>query len=430
MITNKWMIILVLMVAPILSGQYQISGQCKADRIANGNVYGLTLTNASYLFDSARYSVFIPHGITQIRGVFVHQHGCTMEGRGFSTAYDVQYQSFAKKWGLALVGPDLYSASGNCLNWRDPESGSAAALIKALEEVGKTSGHPELGDAPWLLWGHSGGGYWTLAMMRDYPDRTLAVFAYSPAFDPTWDYSEKAHNVPLMIRHAGKEGDAAANCWMTALHTFNKLRKSGGYVSIAYTPYQNHNYSFVRYMAIPFYEAVLAQRLPEKKSPVLRDMDASKAWLGDTLTLNTYKASGYKGNTTAMCWLPDSTTAAKWKEYVITGTVVDRTPPPPPYDLKMTVKNNRTVELTWKADADIESGIRQFNIFKGGKLIALFPASGEYQRFDTNGDDAFPVTTLPELKLELTGIVVDDEKLSISTVNHFLLESSMSEFQQ
>ena len=420
--------LLLLIVAPLFSGQYQVSGQCKTDLLSNGTVYSITLTNAAYLFDSARYSLFIPHGLTHIRGVLVHQHGCTMEGRGVSTVYDVQYQAFAKKWGLAVVGPDLYSEKGNCLNWINPESGSAEALIKALEETGKASGHPELGDAPWLLWGHSGGGYWTLAMLRDYPERTIAVFAYSPAFDPTWDYPEKAYQVPLMIRHAGIEGDALADCWATAIHTFGKLRKGGGYASIAYTPYQNHNYSFVRYMAIPFYEAALAQRLPERGATVLREMDTSKAWLGDTLMINTYKASGYKGNTAALCWLPDSTTAAKWKEYVITGTVADRTPPPPPYDLHRTVKNNWTVELTWKADADIESGIKQFKIFKGGHLIALFPASGDYQRFDTNGDDAFPVTTLPELKLELTGIAVDDEKLSICTVNHFLLESVSVQF--
>ena len=397
------------------------------DSITNGSVYRLTLTDASYSFDSARYSIFIPHGISKIRGVFVHQHGCTMEGRGVSTAYDIQYQAFAKKWGLALVGPDLYSASGNCHNWRDPESGSAAALIKALEEVGKTSGHPELGVAPWLLWGHSGGGYWTLGMLRDYSERILAVFAYSPAFDPAWDYPASAYKVPLMIRHAGMEDAPFANCLATALHTFDKLRKSGGYVSIAYTPYQTHNYSFVRYMAIPFYEAVLAQRLPDGKSSALRDMDESKAWLGDTLLLNTYQSSGYKGNKSAMCWLPDSTTTAKWKEYVITGTVVDRTPPDPPYNLKMTVKHNNMVELSWSADADIESGINHFNIFKGGKFITRFPEFGAYQRFDTNGDDAIPVT-LPNLTLELTGIAMDGEKISISTVNHFFLESSRVEF--
>ncbi len=400
------------------------------DGNADGKVYALTLTDPSWDFDSARYSIFIPHEVERIRGVFVHQHGCTMEGRGESTAYDIQYRAFAKKWGLAVVGPDLYSASGNCFNWRDPESGSAAALIRALDEVGDASGHPELSTAPWLLWGHSGGGYWALGMLRDYPERTIAVFGYSPAFDPQWDYPAAALKVPVMMRHAGKDGDEC--CWMTSINTFGKLRQDGGYASIAYTPGQNHNYSFVRYMAIPFYEAVMTQRFPEGNSSGLHDMDASEAWLGDTVSLDTFRASEFTGRTDAMCWFPDRTVAEKWKEYVTTGTVADITPPTSPYDLRLTVKNNRMIELVWKADADIESGIMRFDIFQDDRLIARFPASGDYQRFDTNGDDAFPVSTLPPLKMELSGIVADDEGLSISisTVNHFSLSSPRVEFKR
>src|SRR5690606_23895637 len=97
--------------------------------VPNGKIYIITQTDADYTFDSARYSVFIPDSVDVIQGVFIHQHGCTMEGRGMSTAYDIQYQAFAKKWKLAVVGPDLYSAKGNCHDWKNPESGSASALF-------------------------------------------------------------------------------------------------------------------------------------------------------------------------------------------------------------------------------------------------------------------------------------------------------------
>jgi pimeloyl-ACP methyl ester carboxylesterase len=401
---------------------------CRTEATANGDVYYLTLVDDSWAFDSVRYAVYIPRGVERIRGVFVHQHGCTMEGRGEFTAYDVQYQAFAKKWGLAVVGPDIWSASGNCFNWRDTETGSADALIRMLDEVGYAAGHPELSTAPWLLWGHSGGGYWALSMLRDYPERTIAVFGYSPGTGASWDYPAAALKVPLMMRHAGPDGDPL--CWMTSVNNFGRIRQAGGYASIAHTPGQNHNYSFVRYMAIPFYEAVMAQRFGDGTSSGLRDMDHTLAWLGDTLSLNIHPAARFDGRTEGMSWLPDSLVAAKWREYVITGTVADRTPPPPPTETRLKVKSNRNVEIAWKADADVESGIHHFNIFKGGSLIGRFPASGEYQRFDTNGDDAYPATTLPELKLELTGIVIDDARISISTVNHFSLESPRVEFPQ
>lgn len=393
--------------------------------IENGMVYRVVVKNPDTA-DYAVYHIFIPNGLDTVRGVFVHQHGCGMEGRGESTAYDIQYQAFAKKWGLAIVGPDLYYQSG-CMEWRDPASGSGPSLMRALEEVGTVSTHPELKEAPWLLWGHSGGGYWTLGMMKDYPDRILAAFCYSPAFDPAWDYPEAALRIPLMIRHAGA-GDANASgvrCWQTAVNTFQKLRAEGGLVSIAYTPYQNHNYSFVRYMAIPFYESVLSKRLPTRTQVSfehMKDLDKTAGWLGDIRSLNTYAYSKYPEDRSAGSWLPDSAIAAKWKEFVITGTVIDRTSPPAPYGLTKTRRHNMAVELTWHGDADVESGIKQFCIYDGDRLIARFPEQGVYQRFDTNGDDAIPMPALP-MRTVVALPEGADSSLSISAINHFDLES-------
>lgn len=404
--------------------------QVDKKQTANGAVYRVVVKNANA--DSAVYNVFIPDNVDTVRGVFIHQHGCGMEGRGVSTAYDVQYQAFARKWGLAIVGPDLYYKSG-CYEWRDPESGSGPSLLTAFQKIGKAASHPELKDAPWLLWGHSGGGYWVLAMMKNYPQRIIAAFCYSPAFDPAWDYPDEALKIPVMIRHAGANDSNSPNgkCWETALNTFHKLRSAGGLASIAYTPYQNHNYSFVRYMAIPFYESVLAKRLPKAgrvSFDAMSDIDKSKGWLGDTLLINTYKYMEYPERRRELSWLPDSATAAKWKEYVITGTVIDRTPPPAPYGLVTKRLHNVAVELRWKADADIESGIRQFNIYRGDHLIARFPEQGAYQRFDTNGDDAIPMWDVPEMKIMIVLPVGKHPDIAISTVNHFGLESAKATF--
>ena len=396
---------------------------CQVDA---GKIYHITVRDNTYTFDRAEYAVFIPENVQTIQGVFVHQHGCTMEGHGASTAYDVQYQSFAKKWGLAVVAPDLYPRQGNCSEWMLTESGSGKALLKALEIVGNTSGHAELKDAPLLLWGHSGGGGWTLGMMRDYPERIIAVFAYSPASGGVSEYPAEASKIPLMIRHAGK--DDIKVCWMNSLDTFSKLRKMNGHVSIAYNDGQNHNFSYVRYMAIPFYESVMAQRLPvEASGNKLRDLQPDLVWLGDTVNCNIYPASSFSGDPSSMCHFPDSLTAFKWREYVITGTVIDHTPPSAPFDLKVNIIRGNQAELTWKADADIESGIHHFVIRMDGKPVAQFPQSGVYQRFDTNGDNAIPFN-LPELKCNIIMPYRATEcKVSVSTVNHFMLESEQSE---
>lgn len=421
---NKYLIVVILLTGAFAVSNAQLSHNSlvSVSRTDNGTIYVLIQKQSDYKIDSALYAVFIPDSIPVIRGVFIHQHGCTMEGRGMATAFDIQYQAFAKKWQLAIVGPDLY-AKNNCHDWKDPKSGSAAALLATLNEISVLARQPTIKDAPWLLWGHSGGGYWAQAMMVAYPERVLALFSYSPGLDADFNYPEAALKIPVMIRYAGAEGDAC--CWQTAVRTFRQLREKSGYAGIAYTRYQHHNYSYVRYMAIPFFEAVMQQRLPENPKAgykAMKPMDASRAWIGDTSRLNIFPYGMYTGQKNAAAWLPDSATAVKWREYVVTGTVVDRTPPPAPYNLRLSRRHNMVVELKWKADADVESGISHFNIYKDGVLIGRFPSSGVYQGFDTNGDDAYPLL-LPELQTDITLPWNDKGKIEISTVNHFGLES-------
>lgn len=387
--------------------------------VPGGKVYAVTIANPAYKFNHACYSLFIPDGVTKIQGIFIHQHGCTMEGTGHQAAYDIQYQAFAKKWNLAIIGPDIYpTADGGCREWIDPENGSGSALFAAIDSFSQLSNHSELKMSPWLLWGHSGGGYWVLAMLKAYPERILAVASYSAAFDPNWDFPAQAAKVPVLLRHAGS-GDInndEVKCWLTSAHIFTTLRKMDGNVTIAHNLNQNHNFSYIRYMAIPFYEAVLDQRLPKKGSIKMRDMNPLKAWLGDTITNKTYKSSTYVGNKQKMCWLPDSITAAKWSEYVTTGTVSDKTPPPSPHSVKII-----DGKIIWEADADIESGIKCFNIYKNSRLLGQL----NYQSFDTNGDNCIPVI-LPKMEYQLG--ITPEESIStyaVSAINHFNLESPL-----
>ncbi|WP_298650920.1 alpha/beta hydrolase [uncultured Proteiniphilum sp.] len=367
----------------------------------------------------AEYGVYIPEVSGPLQGVLILQHGCTMEQFGITRPYDLQYQAFAEKWKLAILETALY---GDCHVWNEPNSGSATAVFKVLEQIAIQTGHPELKTAPWLLWGHSAGGYWALAMLRDHPERILAIVSYSAARNPQWDYTADAAKVPLLLRHAGaNDGSPEILCWATALNTFHKLREMDAPVTIAYNEGQNHNFSYLRYMAIPFFEATLKQRLPNDHSLDLQDLDPNHTWLGDTLSLEIYKESDYSGDKSSMCVFPDESTARNWQEFVSTGTVVDKTPPPSPYNIR--VKRNETMlEVTWEADADMESGILKFNIYKDDILIGTLPETGAYQSFDTNGDNTIPVKVL-DMKFVITGTRNVKTKISVETVNHFNLVS-------
>ena len=187
----------------------------------------------------------------------VFQHGCSQEEFGLSRHQDVQYQAFARKWDLAIIEATIY---GLCDYWAYPANGSYKTLMLALTKAGNRTSHPELPDAPFLIWGHSGGGFWVLSMLHEHPERIIAAIAYSAAWDPQWDYLPEGYQVPILFRHAGP-GEGAENIPATARHSFAHLRAHDAPASIAYTRGQNHNHSYMRTITIPFCTRLLNQSL-------------------------------------------------------------------------------------------------------------------------------------------------------------------------
>jgi hypothetical protein len=84
------------------------------------------------------------------------------------------------------------------------------------------------------------------------------------------------------------------------------------------------------------------------------------------------------------------------------------------------------VAITWKAWADIESGIGYFKIYRNNQFIKRILKEGNFQSFSKNGDNPIPATApLMEFIVEATELAKDDE-ISISTVNRDGVESTLS----
>ena len=124
-------------------------------------------------------------------------------------------------------------------------------------------------------------------------------------------------------------------------------------------------------------------------------MDRTKAWLGDPQTLAIAPEAKFTGNKDKASWLPDEAAARRWQEYCKTGDVKDRTPPPAPVEVKAVLADGK-VRLTWTAEADLESGIKRFFIFRDGKRIGFLGGAvtkgnsqGYYQTWNY-GDEPEP----------------------------------------
>ncbi|MEL6107808.1 MAG: hypothetical protein AAFU85_17425 [Planctomycetota bacterium] len=333
-----------------------------------------------------KYTVWIPPNTKRLRGVVVHQHGCG-EGScksGLTGAFDLHWQALAKKHQCALLAPSYEQPQGaECQLWCDPRNGSDEAFRKGLDELGNQSGHPELGEVPWALWGHSGGGHWCGSMVMLHPERVVAAWLRSgvPLFKPNPErleikphiLPEAALSVPMMCNPGTKEGVTVkdgrfAKVWPANQAFFEEVRGNGGLIGIAVDPLTAHECGNQRYMAIPWLDACLEARLPESTGDSLRPMPKNDVWLATVLETQAVEKADFRGEMNRAIWLPNSDIARRWTAYVNDTQVPDASRPPSPTDVRT---NGNT--LTWQCEADVESGLARFIIERDGKRIATVP---------------------------------------------------------
>lgn len=343
-------------------------------------------TKPGELVYPVNYTVWIPPGVKALRGVIVHQHGCG-EGScksGLTGAFDLHWQALAKKHDCALMGPSYEQPDkAECQMWCDPRNGSDAAFQRALVDLGEKSGHPELAKVSWALWGHSGGGHWAGGMTLLHPQRVAAACLRSgvPLLEanPTratikiYTLPDAVTSVPIMCNLGTKEGVTVkegrfAGAWGANEAFFTAVRAKGGLIGVSVDPFTSHECGNQRYFVIPWLDACLTARLPEKSGGALKPMPTEGAWLAPLLGTEAVAATKFEGDKKSAIWLPNETVAKAWGHYVKDSAVPDTTPPPAPTNLQ--VKGN---ELTWSAEADLESGIAHFIIERDGKSIATVP---------------------------------------------------------
>ena len=242
-------------------------------------------TQSGELIYSVNYTIWIPKDVKSLRGVIVHQHGCG-EGScksGLTGAFDLHWQALAKKHACALLAPAYEQPEkADCQMWCDPRNGSATAFRRCLVDLGAKSGHPELAEVPWALWGHSGGGHWAGGMVLLYPDRVAAAWLRSgvPLLKPDPARSGiKAHTlpdaalkVPVMCNPGTKEGVTVkdgrfSGVWPANEVFFSEVRSKGGLIGVAVDPLTSHECGNQRYLAIPWLDTCLTPAC-RKSAPI------------------------------------------------------------------------------------------------------------------------------------------------------------------
>jgi acetyl esterase/lipase len=333
------------------------------------------------------YTLWLPENVQRVRGVIVHQHGCgagACQG-GATAAYDLHWQSLARKWDCVLLGPSYHQKDGqNCRLWCDPRNGSRTTFLRALDEFALQSERPEIATAPWCLWGHSGGGFWASLMQTSDPERIVALWFRSGTAFSTWEKGEiakpdipaAAYAIPAVCNPGAKEKDDKRfnNAWTGGLAMFQAYRAQGAPIAFAPDPRTAHECGDSRYLAIPFFDACLALRLPDVNGAdtKLKPVQVEQGWLAGLDGTGAAPADQYSGKASEAVWLPNERVAQQWAEYIKTGATSDTTPPPAPSNVRATTVD-QGIEITWTATADFESGIQAFVIQRDGVQLGQVP---------------------------------------------------------
>ncbi|MEI9898014.1 MAG: hypothetical protein WDN28_30195 [Chthoniobacter sp.] len=148
-------------------------------------------------------------------------------------------------------------------------------------------------------------------------------------------------------------------------------REHGAPGGLASDPLSGHECGDSRYLAIAFFDTCLAQRLPAPGSPTptLQPVNSQLAWLAAPGTHTAQPAGEFIGNPADASWLPSAAFAKVWASYNETGHPADNTPPPAPTNVRLSA----TGDLTWTAEADLESGLGGFLIERDGQELARLP---------------------------------------------------------
>lgn len=263
-------------------------------------------------FTEARFRLWLPEKVQQVRGVFVLVPG--FQGDGLDLVNEPRWQQLATKWNFGLLGCTL---RGKKEAYYIADKGTGRALLEALAKLALQSKHPELKDAPLAMWGHSAGGQFNYNFTVWAPERVIAFIAVKGGYyDATTD--ARSRSVPALFFIGEKDENIRVQ---SITEIFQTNRRQGAVWCLAVEPNGGHGVGKTLDLALAFLDAVVPLRLPATaaRSGALRSVDQIPAWLGDLDSYQIASVAYYSQTRNEAAWLPDEGTAQKWKDFVSSG---------------------------------------------------------------------------------------------------------------
>ena len=257
-------------------------------------------------FDKADFRLWLPTGVAKVKAIVLLVPGSNGDARN-DTA-DPAWQAFATKHQLALVGVHLTDKQQSPFEeYADVSRGSGQAILNAIASLGGKSNHPELGNAPLLLWGMSAGGEVNYELAVWKPERVIAFVVNKGGIYYTALASKASRAVPGLLFIGGKDLESRIDI-ITGLFALN--RRGGALWALTEEPDAAHIVGKSKDMAMMFYEDVMAMRLGEDGA--LEPLTEERGFIAD-IHAKTFAPAPAKFNANVTsAWLPSERVARAW----------------------------------------------------------------------------------------------------------------------
>ena len=314
----------------------------------------------------------IPTDLQTIRGLLVDTNSAGGDTRAH---YTVPWlKAFAALHGLAFVGAKAFNS----------HPGSVTVLEHALDRLATESGHPELANVPFVVYGFSAGGGFANRLVNMLPQRVVASAPLSSAM--RMDVPPGALDVPVCMF----SGDQEDRLIPLLTETMQAQRPRGAHWAWAMVEGQAHRELDQATLALPFLDHCLRLRYPADADPrrgpvVLKSLPLSSGWLADNSTVHggltkiaPYSDPGASAATTS--WLPDEDTAYLYRAYATYAPPLKLTSPKS--GATWVIKPGASLTIT--ADDSGFPGWQQLALYDGARKLATI----------AQGPARFPLTDL------------------------------------
>ena len=280
------------------------------------DTYDTTLEPGA-VYNMAAFKLWHNPEVQRIRGILMLNPGSNGDGRGMVD--DSYWQDFATKHDLALMGTYFtYHRHVNMMieHYIKVSEGSGQALINAIDQFAKDSGHQELSYAPFLLWGHSAGGELNHEIAAWLPERVIAYVVNQGGYYYSSVPPEATRKTPGLY-FVGLDDLVSRNTIIKGIFTTN--RRAGALWTYVEEKGVGHEVVGSRDLALVFFEEVMNKRLPDDAMGYKALLPVTEA-MGVKGSIITHEIIGQDNNEVKLeetSWLISERLAEAWQALVL-----------------------------------------------------------------------------------------------------------------